>query len=194
MRLALLSHGNALLQCDALLKGTCPAIRSATRAAEVSWTPSEGCRTVDCCTVNNREPPPFSVEARHDSGVMLCVERLVRKFLWCYWGLCVCGSMYVPQRKPTSSLRFCSAAGPLFWEKAHIQPRMRSVVIFFSLTEARPSPRPHPTPRNGPETDPKWTQTEPKRTKTDPKWTKIKLSKVGRPGGLSGWGGWGCNL
>ena len=32
-------------------------------------------------------------------------------------------------------------------------------------------------------------QTHPKRTQIDPKWTEIKLSGVGRPGGLSGWGG-----
>ena len=54
-------------------------------------------------------------------------------------------------------------------------------------------PRPHPTPRNGPETDPKQTrngakrsQTEPKRSQTEPKWTEIKLFGVGRAGGLSG--------
>ena len=74
------------------------------------------------------------------------------------------------------------------------------LVIFFSRTAA-PLPDPTPTPpntpkrtRNGPETDPKQTQTDPKktdpkRTETDPKWTEVKPSGVGRPGGLSGWGG-----
>ena len=32
---------------------------------------------------------------------------------------------------------------------------------------------------------------DPKQTETDPKWTEIKLFGVGRPGGLSGWGGVG---
>ena len=59
-----------------------------------------------------------------------------------------------------------------------------------------PLPDPTPTPPNGPETDPKQTrngpkrsQTDPKRTETHSKWTEIKLSGVGRPGGLSGGGG-----
>ena len=57
---------------------------------------------------------------------------------------------------------------------------------------------PSPTPPNRPETDPKrsrngpkWTQTEPKRTQMDPKLTEIRLSGVGLPGGLWGWGGVG---
>ena len=65
----------------------------------------------------------------------------------------------------------------------------------LSLT---PTPTPPPTPRNRPETNPKQTrngakrsQTEPKQTETEPKWTEIKLSGVGRPGVLLGWGG-GC--
>ena len=73
-----------------------------------------------------------------------------------------------------------------------------SVVIFFSLTEA-PLPDPIPTPlntpkrtRNGPETDPKRSQTEPngpERSQTEPKWTEIKPPRVGRPGGFVGMGG-----
>ena len=70
-------------------------------------------------------------------------------------------------------------------------------VIFFSLTEA-PLPDPAPTPRKAPETDPKQTRSGAKRSQTDPKrsqpelkWTEIKPSRVGRPGGLSGWGGGG---
>ena len=60
-------------------------------------------------------------------------------------------------------------------------------------------PRPHPTPRNGPETNPKqsrngakWSQTEPKRSQTELKWTEIKLFGVGRAGGLSEQGVGGC--
>ena len=74
------------------------------------------------------------------------------------------------------------------------------IVIFFSLTEA-PLPDPTPTPpntpkrtRNGPETDPKRSQTEPngpERSQTEPKCTEIKPFRVGQPGGLSGWGGGG---
>ena len=66
-----------------------------------------------------------------------------------------------------------------------------------------PSPRPHPDPTQHttqhPETDPTWTrngpertQMDPKRPKKDPKLTEIKVSGEGRPGGLSGWRGWGC--
>ena len=78
--------------------------------------------------------------------------------------------------------------------------------IFFSANPALkssdalfpyggPSPRPHPDPTQHPETALKRTQngakrsqTDPKRTDTEPKWTEIKLSGVGRPGGLSGLG------
>ena len=69
------------------------------------------------------------------------------------------------------------------------------IVKFFSLTEA-PLPDPTLTPpntpkrtRNGPETEPKRSRNgpkEPTRTRNGP---EIKLSGVGRPGGLSGWGG-----
>ena len=86
------------------------------------------------------------------------------------------------------------------WDVAP-QPNLRNhpfeIVLFFSLTEAplRPHPDPiqHPetSTRNGSETAPKRSQTEPKRTETEPKWTEIKLSGVGRPGVLSGWGGCG---
>ena len=80
------------------------------------------------------------------------------------------------------------------------QPR---VVIFFSLTEAPlPDPTPtHPTPRNGPEADPKQTRngakrsrTEPKRTEAEPKWTEIEPSGVGRPGGFVGVGKGGIGV
>ena len=74
------------------------------------------------------------------------------------------------------------------------------VAIFFSLAEAplpdTPTPPNTPKPtRNGPEADPKQTrngpETDPNGPETDPKWTEIKLSGpgVGRPRGLSGWGG-----
>ena len=54
------------------------------------------------------------------------------------------------------------------------------LVIFFFFPYRSHSPQPHPDPtqraRNGPE--------------TDPKWTEIKRSGVGQPGGgLPGWGG-----
>ena len=71
------------------------------------------------------------------------------------------------------------------------------IVIFFSFPLQKPlsptPPRPHPTPRSGPETDPKQTRngakrsrTGPKRSQKEPKWTEIKLFGVGRAGGLSG--------
>ena len=57
-------------------------------------------------------------------------------------------------------------------------------MIFFSLTEA-PLPDPTPTPpntpkrtRDGPEIDPKRSQTDPKRTEMEVKWTEIKLFGV----------------
>ena len=69
-----------------------------------------------------------------------------------------------------------------------------NLVIFFSLTEA-PLPDPTPTPpntptrtRNGPELDPKRSQTEPKRSQTEPKWTEIMLLGVAG-GGFVGVGG-----
>ena len=66
------------------------------------------------------------------------------------------------------------------------------VVIFFSRTEA-PLPDPTPTPpktpkriRNGPETDPKRSQTEPNGAKMD----RNQALRVGLPG--MGGGGGGC--
>ena len=50
-----------------------------------------------------------------------------------------------------------------------------------------PSPRPHPTPRNAPETDLKQTRNGPKRTRNEPKRTQHRP----KSGGLSGWGGSG---
>ena len=74
------------------------------------------------------------------------------------------------------------------------------LVIFFSLTEA-PLTDPTPTPPNTRETDPKRTRNDPKRSQTEPngaersqtepKWTEIKPFRVGRTGGLTGWGGVG---
>ena len=56
-------------------------------------------------------------------------------------------------------------------------------MIFFSLTLKPPDPTLHPTPRNGPETDPK------KRPETEP--NRIKLFGGGTGRGFVGVGGVG---
>ena len=64
-------------------------------------------------------------------------------------------------------------------------------MIFFSLTEAplHDPPQPHPTPRNGPEKDPKQTRNGAKRSQTD-----TNGAEMGRNQALSGAaaGGGGC--
>ena len=65
------------------------------------------------------------------------------------------------------------------------------IVIFFSLLSTTP-PRPDPTPRDRPKTDPKWTETDPKCAETDPKRTETDQDQAfWEGGGVVGVGGWG---
>ena len=78
------------------------------------------------------------------------------------------------------------------------------LLTFFSLTEplSPTPPQPHPTPRNGPNTDPKRTRNGPKQTQTDPngpetdrngpKMDRNQALRGGTAGGFVGMGGgWG---
>ena len=74
-----------------------------------------------------------------------------------------------------------------------------SDILFPYRSPSPPTPpRPHPTPRNGPETGPKQTRNGAKRSQTDPNGAKrsrngLKSSPLGwdSRGGLSGWAGGG---
>ena len=141
---------------------------------------------------------------------------ILGSYLLLIWGVGVVEIVFSSHRGSVNMQMFTTGCSMQIWRSDHPklpryllsisqndflkEEKLKGSDILFPCRIPSPRPRPDPTqhPRNGPETDPERTRNGAKRSRngaersqTEPKWTEIKPSRVGRPGGLSGWGGVG---